>query len=248
MIEVKNKLYTQRFYAENLQKSDIFKAVHYTQYLGDKTHIPFWYKKNFGHTGVQNISMNDEQLLGTFKSNTRNEVRRAEKEGCLFETNIGFEKFVDYYNRFAKEKGLTLIDVGTLTKYNRIITTASYIINQYGEKQILAMHATLYSEDDKSATLMYSCSPRLEDGIERKLIGWGNRFLHFQDFIFFRDMGAERYEWNGININPQTPERYSIGKFKLGFGCEPIESIGLETPMFVIMHFLKFNILNKLKR
>ena len=249
MIEVRNRLYTQRFYSKELSVTDIFRAVHYITYRGDKSKIPFWYSKEVNRTGIQNLRMDDDQFLRSFKPNTRNEIRRAEKEGCLFETNIPFEKFVTYYNKFATEKGLVNIDVGTLAKYNRIVTTSSIIMNDFGTMQILAMHATLFSEEDKSATLMYSCSPRLEDGIDSKLIGWGNRYLHYRDFILFRNMGAERYEWNGICVNSREHECYGIRKFKLGFHSEEVENIGLRTPLLMLMHFAKYRMLDKvLKR
>lgn len=244
MIEVKNRYYIQRFFADNLSASDFFKAVHYTSYRGDMSKIPFWYQKDYGHTGHQSLLMDNDAILNMFKSNTRNEVRRAIKEGCQFNKDVEYNSFVDYYNRFANEKGLPLLDVATLRKYNRIVLTESNIILD-GHKHVLAMHATLLSAEDKSATLMYSCSPRLEDGVDRKLIGWGNRYLHYMDFILFRNMGAERYEWNGINMNPETPERYSIGKFKLGFGVEPEESLSLRTPLFTIMRFIRFKLLKK---
>lgn len=243
MIEIKNKYYTQRFFATFLPKCDLFKAVTYTSYLGDKNHIPFWYKKGKGHSGSQIISTDDESIINSFRSNTRNEVRRAIKEGCEFEKDVDYNIFIEFYNRFAIGKHLPTITRSVLEKYDRIVITSAK-----KDGQILAMHATLFSVNDKLAMLMYSCSPRLEDGIDRKLIGWGNRYLHYQDFLFFRDMGADRYEWNGINMNPETPERYSIGQFKLGFGCEPVETIGLKTPLFIIMHYIKFNILGKIKK
>lgn len=243
MIEVKNKYYIQRFFATNLPRTDLFRAVTYTCYIGDKDRIPFWYKKGFGHTGSQRINLDDESILNCFKSNTRNEVRRAIKEGCEFEHDVDFNYFVEFYNRFAGEKNLPTINRSFLDKYDRIITTCA---TKNG--QILAMHATLFSQKDNMAMLMLSCSPRLEEGIDRRLIGWGNRFLHYRDFLFFRNMGANIYEWNGINMNPETPDRYSIGQFKLGFGCEPVESVGLQTPLFVLMHYVKFHLLNRFRR
>lgn len=238
MIEVRNKFYIQRFFAKELPVSDFFKSVTYTEYKGDKQKIPFWYKQIHANTGIQDLTKDLGQILQQFKSNTRNEVRRAEKEGCVFETSVDFDTFLPFYNNFAIEKGLPCITMGELSKYDKIIITSAK-----HDGVVLAMHATLFSSSDKSATLMYSCSPRLEDGVDRKFIGWGNRFLHYKDFDFFKSLGAERYEWNGINMNPETPERYSIGQFKLGFGCEPVECINLQTPFFVLLHFIRFRIL-----
>lgn len=230
MIEVVNKLYIQRFFAKSLKWSDIFLPVTYTQYERSEN-IPFYYKKISGESCTLDLTQSLEDLLSGMKSNTRNEIKRAEKEGIYVEYNKDYESFVPFYNTFCQSKGLDdEINVHTLAKYDEtIITMAKY------NDMILAMHATVINKKDKEAMLLYSCSMRLTDGVDRKMIGWGNRYLHYKEFLLFKEWGIERYEWNGICTNPERKDVYNISLFKLAFGGTAKATIGLRTPLFVIM-------------
>lgn len=233
MIEIKNKLYIQRFYAQSLRLSDMFMAVTYTDYLGDMSSIPFYYKKLYGHTAYIDLNQSMEEIMAGIKTKVRNEIRRGEKEGCVVESNYDYESFIPFYNDFCESKGISdlrISGVHTLTKYNKIIIT-----QVKNNDVILAMHATLIDNNDKSATLMYSCSKRLCENVNRNLIGWANRYLHYKEFEIFKEMGLRKYEWNGVCINPNQPERMLIGQFKLGFGGVERDTIGLRTPLFLLM-------------
>lgn len=231
MIEVKNKLYIQRLLAKKLFKWDWCKAVTYTQFLGDAK-IPFWYKQVHGETVTLDLSRSMEEIYFCMKSNTRNEIKRAIKEGCTFEINNDFEAFVSFYNDFSKSKNLdSFINVHTLTKYDGMTITCSKSNNGV----VLAMHATVINKKDKEAMLFYSCSQRLNPSLDKRLIGWGNRFLHYKEFELFKQMGIERYEWNGVNTNKENSAQYNISLFKLGFGGEVVESLSLRTPLFLLL-------------
>lgn len=232
MLEIKNKLYTQRFFAESLPLSDIFKAVTYTQYLGAHEKIPFYYKKIYGETATLDLTKPLDVLFQDMKSNTRNEIRRAEKEGCVFEYNYDYDSFVPFYNDFCISKGLKelIYTSATLKKYDKtIITMAKY------NGLVLAMHATVVNEQDQCALLLYSCSRRLNENVDRKMIGWGNRYLHWKEFELFKKMGCTRYEWNGVCTNPEKKEVYNISQFKLSFGGNAVPSLGLRSPLFVFL-------------
>lgn len=242
MIEVINKIYIQRFFARKLPLKDLLQAVTYTQFEG-QCHIPFWYKKVRGETATINLKLTKEELYSHIKSNTRNEIKRAQKEGCAVEYNHDYASFVPYYNRFCQEKGLDdCIDVQTLAKYDKTLIS----IVKYGE-DVLAMHATVVNMKDKEAMLLYSCSRRMDESVDKRLIGWGNRLLHYEELMKFKEWGIERYEWNGICTDPSKPSWYSITQFKLSFGGEAKVSIGLRTPLFVMMKWVQ-TMLKKISR
>lgn len=235
MIEVKNKLYTQRFLAKNLSLSDFFKAVTYTIYEGDKAKIPFWYKKTEGHSASTDLKLSLDDIMMQMKSNTRNEIKRAIKEGCTFEYNYNYEEFVAFYKDFSLNKGLNdNMDIHTLAKYDKMIIT---IAKKDGKP--LAMHATVINQKDKVAMLFYSCSHRFSEDTDRKLIGWANRYLHFKDLELFKEIGMERYEWHSVCMDKSRPANYNIGQFKLSFGGELYPTISLKTPMFIFMKFIQ---------
>lgn len=232
MIEVKNKIYTQRFFAKKISSSDLFKAVTYTQYEGDEKTIPCWYKRINGETSTIDLTQTAEELYGAIKSNTRNEIKRAQKEGCTFDYNYDYESFVPFYNDFCESKGLNdSINVHTLAKYNKTLITR--VLSSEGV--VLAMHATVINDQDKEAMLLYSCSKRLSEGVDRKLIGWGNRYLHWAEIEYFKSIGMKRYEWNGVCTDPEQTAVYNISQFKLAFGGGAKNTIGLRTPLFVFL-------------
>jgi len=234
MIEIKNKTHIQRLFADKLPLSDLWHAVFYAGYRGDIKHIPFYYSVTHGHSAVSDLSISLEEILGSMKSNTRNEIRRAEREGIEFEANISFDEFVPYYNAFAESKGLEdRVNLQRLTKYDKtIITKATH------NGITLAMHATVVNMEQKLAFLLFSCSPRLDADVDKKMIGWGNRFLHYKDFEYFKSIGIETYDWSGICTDPENP-KYSIGQFKLSFGGTLIDSYVLKSPIYVVLERMR---------
>lgn len=120
-----------------------------------------------------------------------------------------------------------------------VITVASH------DNKPIAMHATVVSKENNIAFLLFSCSPRLEEDVDPKLIGWANRFLHYKDFEYIKGLGITRYDWCGVVTDPEKKETYSIGRFKLSFGGELCEVVDLKTPLFALMSFVR-DIKNKL--
>ena len=234
MIEIKNRFHTQRLFADKLPLSDLWKAVYYAGYRGDRSSIPFYYKIINGETAITDLRQTPEELLSRMKSNTRNEIRRAEREGIEFSKNVSYEEFVPLYNEFSLLKGLNdKCSIERLAKYNKtIITKASY------NGQTLAMHANVINKESKFAFLLFSCSPRLDDSVDKKMIGWGNRFLHFKELEYFKLEGIETYDWSGV-CTDENDERYSISSFKLSFGGEVRESLVIESPLYVFLSFLR---------
>ncbi len=228
MIEIKSKTHTLRLFADHLSFSDLFRLVLYNGYRGDKAHIPFYYHVGKGHSAETDLTQSMDGLMKLMKSNVRNEIRRAEKEGVEFAFVESLDEFVPFYNAFCKNKGLAdCTSVSRMAKYgkNLILTKAMY------QGKTLAMHANLIDEKSGVSLLIYSCSPRLEEGVDRRLIGWSNRYLHYKDLEYLKSLGLKIYDWSGVCTNPNNPE-HTIGEFKLSFGGRLIDSWSLSTPLF----------------
>ena len=102
MIELKNGFSRQRVYASDISLLDFVIPATYQHFEGDN--IPPFYKKTVRHTNVIDLTQDMDTILGKMKSNTRNEVRRGEREGIICEYSEGLSEFVPFYNAFAKEK------------------------------------------------------------------------------------------------------------------------------------------------
>jgi len=214
---------------------DLVLPVMYCGYRGDKNKIPFYYRINKGHSCVTDLTVGMDDILASMKSNTRNEIRRAEREGCEFSIVNGMDEFIPFHNDFCESKNLPdYVNRSRLAKYGNRLLLTKVVHNG----ATLAMHANMIDPDSSLALLMLSSSRRLADGVDRKLIGWGNRFLHFKELEYLKEKGYKTYDWSGVCLDKDDP-RYSIGQFKLGFGGKVIDSWTLESPMYAFLIWLR---------
>ena len=85
-----------------------------------------------------------------------------------------------------------------------------------GDK-LLVYHT--YILDEKRVRLYQSASQfRTDESITTKVIGFANRYLHYEDMLFFKRIGKEQYDWGGAG---RTEDVESITKFKESFGGTP---------------------------
>lgn len=233
MIEVKTKYSHILYYAKKVSFKDVIIPSSYQHFVG--SYIPPLYRKEIHLTNVIDLTQDIDTLFSKIKSNTRNEIKRAIKEGYSCEFNQSYSEFMVFYNDFAELKCLPkLKSVQDLKQFKAPVIS----IVRSGDV-VLAMHATAIDYETKTAMLLYSCSVRLSDNIDRKSIGWANRFLHFKEFEYFKKLGIERYDWNGICIDSEQIEKYNIGLFKQAFGGENIDNVWLFSPLQRIGNYFR---------
>lgn len=230
MIEIKNRFHTQRLMAESLDKTDWRRAVYYANFRGDATKIPFYYHVIKGESAETDLTLPLEEIFSNMKSNTRNEIKRAQKEGCTFSATSDYSDFIPFYNSFCKSKGLVdRVDSERLSKYNG--DNELLITKVTCNEKVLAMHANIINKNQGLSFLLFSCSQRLDSDVDKRLIGWANRFLHYKDLEYLKNIGIKKYDWSGVCTDPND-ERFSISQFKLSFGGRYTTSLVLETPLF----------------
>ena len=94
MIEVKTLTHTSRMFATELSVLDFFRIVLYSSYRGDKGRIPWYYTIIRGSSCVTDLRASADEILASMKSNTRNEIRRAIRDGCEFRIEESLDDFV----------------------------------------------------------------------------------------------------------------------------------------------------------
>lgn len=234
MIETKSITHTIRLFAKSLSWTDLFKVVMYCSYRGDKEKIPFYYFVDKGNSCQTDLRLSLEELMGKMKSNTRNEIRRAEREGCRFVIDKDASDFIPFYNSFCDSKGFPdHVSTRRLSKFKNLM-----ISRVVCGDVVLAMHATQLDPVGKIALLILSGSQRLDSGANSKLIGWGNRYLHFKELEWLKQQGYETYDWSGVCLDPNNPQ-HTIGQFKLSFGGELVDSWSLKSPLYVLLENLR---------
>lgn len=229
--------YKLKINANHVDFVDFFRP---SQYNGFQGKIPRFMKKDVRHTLVIDLTQTEDEIMQGMKSNTRNEVRRAIRENFFFEPVTNHDEFVEFYNEFAMEKNIETINKGHLHKYGENLLLFKSGVNGI----TMTMHASFIDNDLKQVALLYSASVRFGEGIDKKNVGFSNRFLHYMEFLKFKELGYKTYDFEGVCTDPEDKERYPIGQFKSGFGGEDKNVVQLFSYPFVLAMWLK-NIIQK---
>jgi hypothetical protein len=178
--------------------------------------------RNFGFYNIKRKTLlsdlrdNEEKILSKFKSNVRNEINRAKRDGCVTIYNVEPEFFLTLYNKFATLRNIATIPIDDYKAFgeNLMLSAALY------DKECVAYHAYIMDKEASKVILLHSGTNRLENkDISVAMIGRANRFLHYQDMLYFKDKGFVLYDWGGVVLE-DNDEYKGIDEFKLSFGGE----------------------------
>ena len=173
------------------------------------------------------------EIVGAFAGNCRREIHRAERQDDLChelmpEAADRLEEFISFYDEFATQKGICLADRRWLS---RAAATRQLILSHSSRgREPLVWHAYLWI--GSTVILMHSASWfRGRDSRYRSLVGRANRWLHWQDMLYFKRAGVLYYDWGGMFFDESTPDRAGINQFKRMFGGRPVQTYDCTVPM-----------------
>ena len=238
MIRNKRKFHTTVKHADHIYWPDAFRLSLYTAYTGKDS---FGFIKQHDYSVQIDLTQSEEEILQGCKSNTRNEIRRGIKEGYIVEKIENTSEFVSFYNEFAKEKHLSRVREENISSYEKIYL---YKVSKE-DGTVLSMHASVGDLEAGIVSLLYSASVRLQEGIDRKSVGFANRLLHYREFIEFKRIGYKLYDFTNVCLDEKQPEKYKIGLFKQGFGGNIVEYYSLYSVPFWLTLKIK-NIIGEL--
>lgn len=239
MIEIKIK---ERRFSYRLklfhESPAILDCIRFAQYnAAGKTSSILGFKRYPFFTKLIDLTISPEELLMQCRKNTKYEIKRAEKEGVRFEIEHDPNIFMEFYSAFARSKNTAkdIIEMGLdyIAHYSGNITITKAVIND----EVLVMHSYVFDKDGSRARLLHAASLFRDenDAQRRSLVGRANRFLHFQDMIYFKDHGFKIYDMGGYAHNSDDPELKSINDFKDSFGGKLIEeSIYISFPLYLL--------------
>ncbi|HJQ74963.1 MAG TPA: GNAT family N-acetyltransferase [Gaiellaceae bacterium] len=167
-------------------------------------------------TSVIALGQEQDSILGGMDAKScRYEVRRAEK--------LGDRLALRRNDRDARQDFRRLL-AGLIEHTHHVRPPSRRRYAQYGavsdvvvayvDGAPVAGHLVVRDPAAGRARLVFSASVRHEPGPLRALSGPVNRWLHWQELLFYREEGYRAYDFGGVN--PQS----SIGRFKLSFGGE----------------------------
>jgi len=223
-----------KLFAPKLYWLDFYKLVSYS-YMQTGFYNPLFIKKR-RFTLIVDLNMQMETVFSNFKSKTRNEIRRASNEHIKFSIEKNKKDFISFYNEFAIKKGQGLLSYDSFMQLKNVVITKATI-----ENKPFVMHAYLIYPEGAKARLINSASKRFEVNANKALIGWANRFLHYQDMIFFKEQHITAYDLGGTAHHTRKKDQHRIEAFKSEFGGETVVEYFYESiPHFIGLHIYTF--------
>ncbi len=215
-------VYRKRWFARQSYPNECLLTM-YAQFLGESP-PQGWSVQKFW-TVLSTLDTDGEGHLARMKKGTAYEIRRAEKDGLEFFEEKDRAAFLDFYNRFARQKKLGVLGKGHLSCLDRHLMLTG--VRQANHN--LAYHAYVVDAEESRARLLYSA--QLQEGYDRALLGRANRWLHFRDMLALQAQGFSLYDWGGITEPGSDPQREGINQFKLGFGGEVVQERNCYSPL-----------------
>jgi hypothetical protein len=184
-----------------------------------------------------------ETIFSKFSKTVKVEIKQAEKKNitCFFHNDL--EKFAKFYNDFAMERRINLLNVCRLYEMRNCIKLSYAVI---GNEEI-AGHSYLVDEELGIVRLMHSASRRLDDQFDKQLSARINKYLHYKDMLYFREKGFKIYDFGGYANNTSDIGLQGINRFKLSFGGEVIKCNNYASFSYYVIKkiALLFRLINK---
>jgi Acetyltransferase (GNAT) domain len=185
------------------------------------------------HSLQTDLDAPPEAIAARFDETCRRQIRRAERQDglrheVLAEAADGLEEFADFYDVFARQKGLWLADRHWLSRAAEARQLALSCVSRDGERLVWHAHLTA----GRTAQLAHSVSLfRGTDGDHRSLVARANRWLHWQDMLAFKAAGLRHYDWGGMFAEESTAEEAGVNRFKRTFGGRPVLAYECTVPV-----------------
>jgi hypothetical protein len=178
-------------------------------------------------TRLVDLTRPADEILTGFKKDTQYEIRRAASKDRLIyaptaDTVAALPRFREFYDAFARRKGLPLIDADVLGRYAGAGMLAFSAVT-LEDRTPLVWHA--YIRRPGRVRLLHSASRFRESGDSafRNMVGRANRFHHWKDILHFKVDGIAIYDLGGWYEGTEDVERLKVNAFKEEFGGAMLE-------------------------
>ena len=176
------------------------------------------FKRNDSYTKLIDLTKSPDEIFNHFNKTTRYQIKRAIREKAKFSIEPDINAFVDFYNDFARLNNVARMEGSYLDSFKNNL----FISKAIHKDECLIMHANIIDFELKRVHMFSSASHfrNVANHETRKLTGQFNRFLHFKDIIYAKNMNMLLYDLGGYAINTGSKSLQNINRFKDGFGGE----------------------------
>ena len=179
-------------------------------------------------TLLTDLTGTDSDLMALLHRDTRNILRRAEREGISVERyachdpNI-LNDFEMLYNKFSESKPEVrdILKISVQMHILKRIASAGMLevsraMGRDGEP--IVYHVFIIA--DGRARLLHTASlfREAQSSKHRNYLGWANRYLHWQEILHYKHQGYSQYDWGGWYPGKDNNSLVRINQFKQEFG------------------------------
>lgn len=221
------------FWFETKRNTTEEHGADYVQYhdlqeeIDDKSNLV---REFISETLLTDLTLTEDELLSSFRKNTRYEIRRAQKEAftvtvyncTALKNRSDIIDTVDAaHQHMFQQKGLT-----TKKEAKNLLAAANAGMLMISTAQlpngtVCVYHVYVVGPD--SARLWHSISVfrNNHSNEERNAVGRANRMLHFEDMRTLRNAGCRIYDWGGYS---EAKDLKQIAEFKASFGGKRVQT------------------------
>jgi hypothetical protein len=178
------------------------------------------------------LTQDVETIYANFRNTVKQEIRKSEKENveCNFRQDLK-DEFISFYNDFARAKKIYP------TSKKRIEELGDDIKMSYAtlDGEMLVAHSYLVDKEVGIARLYHSASRRLDETVDRNVMGRANKLLTYKDILYFKEEGYKILDFGGYADNTEDKSLKGINEFKLSFGGQKVDCINYSSPLYYIM-------------
>lgn len=189
--------------------------------------------KELGHTLEISLLQSIDDLKAGMVKSYRQQIRQSEETGIQFKEIPNREDYVSFYNAFAEGKGLPLLSKKRIWEYG----SKFQVVGAYLGDTLLAAHTYLLDNETKTVRVFHSATQRLNEEIDRNLVGKANKYLHYCGMVYYKEKGFEIYDFGGIAYNSTDPGLQGINTFKTQFGGEVVESYTVYSYLYYLLRW-----------
>lgn len=179
------------------------------------------------HTLLLDLSAENDLLWSRLTKENRYEIRRAETKDRLAWLILtspsckDYDNFAAFYRLFAAQKGIPdMTELGHSIMRKYLAADRLMLACARKDSEALVWHA-YYVQGERCRLLSSASHFRgTNDSSVRSLVGRANRWLHWNEMLFFKDSGIRVYDWGGWH-NGTDPVLLRINAFKESFGGKP---------------------------
>jgi hypothetical protein len=236
MTEIKRKKhgfgYTQKWFARRTASRDALGFVAYLQFQGEQPAGPF-VRRPFS-TVLIDLLREPDAIMADMQKNVRYKIRRAENDDLSWEVGISEQDFLGFHEAFARDKGIEGVDLKRIRSFG----PALHLTRATRDGQVLVQHAYIVDQAEGRSRQLFSATGRFE-GVDSALIGRANRWCHWKDILYFKDLGVATFDLGGIKPGTKDPSLEGINEFKLGFGGRLTREDHWLSPLYAVMDKLR---------